>query len=390
MGFILYVFWKATQNPRAVAYLNGSCLQLIGYGAASNMEYFLSITVTTLATAFVALLMLRPLSTRLGFVDIPNARTVHHGHVPNIGGLSVYLGMLAPVLFMDVDWQYQGLYILGVSIMVLTGALDDLKELSAKSRLLVQAAVSLLMLVLAQYPVSYLGEFPILGTFNIGGLGYVVGVFAIIGSINAFNMIDGIDGLAGSVALIALAQICLLLFIRGNTDLCLLALIVIVALIPYLILNLGLWPFERKVFMGDAGVMFVGFTIAWLLINATQSPSRYISPISAFWIISLPFMDILEVIRTRLKQGKSPFQADRQHIHHLFLNAGLPAKQALVAVLILATSTSGLGLVLELTGAKEWIMVLLFIILNAAYFRVKPHLWKLFKRWAVHPYPHDH
>ncbi len=153
-------------------------------------------------------------------------------------------------------------------------------------------------------------------------LGYFITVVAVLSAINAFNMIDGIDGLLGISSLITFAGMGVLFSLNHDTANMKLALIISVALIPYLVANLGFSsPAKfKKIFMGDTGSMLIGFTVVWLLIQGTQAHGEQhpsFSASTALWLIAFPLMDMVRVIGDRLLRGKSPFNADRSHLHHI-------------------------------------------------------------------------
>ncbi|SWU43101.1 Undecaprenyl-phosphate N-acetylglucosaminyl 1-phosphate transferase [Klebsiella pneumoniae] len=98
----------------------------------------------------------------------------------------------------------------------------------------------------------------------------------------------------------------------------------IAAILPYIMLNLGILGRRYKVFMGDAGSTLIGFTVIWILLETTQGKTHPISPVTALWIIAIPLMDMVAIMYRRLRKGMSPFSPDRQHIHHLPQHCSLP------------------------------------------------------------------
>ncbi|MFA0544224.1 undecaprenyl-phosphate alpha-N-acetylglucosaminyl 1-phosphate transferase, partial [Vibrio sp. 10N.222.52.B7] len=151
---------------------------------------------------------------------------------------------------------------------------------------------------------------------HLGFLSPVVTVLAVIGAINAFNMVDGIDGLLGGLAIVTFAGIAILLKIDSQHGLAYLCAVFIAATIPYILMNLGILGRERRVFMGDAGSMMIGFTVIWLLLGASQDPSEaMMRPITALWLIAVPLMDMAAIMFRRVRRGDSPFKPDREHLH---------------------------------------------------------------------------
>ena len=140
--------------------------------------------------------------------------------------------------------------------------------------------------------------------------------------------------------------------------------ILFVALVPYLGVNMG-WPDGRKIFMGDAGSTVIGFLLAWSLIFMSQRQIAVLAPADVLWCIALPVFDTLAVIVRRLRKGYSPFKADRKHLHHLLLDAGLSARTSLAIIVGFAGGLAVIGYMLR--GVPDALSVALFMILLALY-----------------------
>ena len=176
--------------------------------------------------------------------------------------------------------------------------------------------------------------------FELGLLGIPMTLIAVIGLLNAFNMMDGIDGLAGMLALVSVGAISVYQGISHWQSVTVLLLLA-AALAPYLALNLGL--IGRKIFLGDAGSMVVGYLLAWMLIKLSQDSQPRLSTVDVLWCVALPVLDTLAVMVRRMREGKSPFKPDRGHIHHLLLNAGLSHRATLIALVSLAVMLAATG-----------------------------------------------
>ncbi|QWT20734.1 hypothetical protein KPL74_01700 [Bacillus sp. NP157] len=284
--------------------------------------------------------ILRPLAGPLGLVDIPTDRKRHLGAVPLIGGLAMYGGIVAGTLYFGQLGPFRTVVIETAAVMAIIGALDDRHDLSVRVRLVAQVACVVCVMFSTGVHITTLGHLfgmPV----ELGAGGYVLTVVAVIGLLNAFNMMDGIDGLAGSQALVSVVT---LLAFHGKADLpgivVLLSLLGSAAL-PYLLVNLGFT--RRKVFLGDAGSMVVGYLLAWALIRMAESSDSPVSPTDVLWCVALPVLDTLTVMTRRLSHGASPFKPDRGHIHHLLLARGLTPRQALIVLVGLSTILSCIG-----------------------------------------------
>ena len=139
-------------------------------------------------------------------------------------------------------------------------------------------------------------------------------------------------------------------------------------MIPYILMNLGLIGHKRKVFMGDAGSMMIGFTVIWLLIGASQTEGTpMIRPVTALWLIAIPLMDMVSIMIRRVKQGKSPFKPDRDHLHHICQRLGLSSIQTLGLICLIASLFAGIGILGEILLLPEYIMFYSFMVVFIGY-----------------------
>jgi UDP-GlcNAc:undecaprenyl-phosphate GlcNAc-1-phosphate transferase len=185
-------------------------------------------------------------------------------------------------------------------------------------------------------------------------------------------MVDGIDGLIGSLSINTFTSIAILFIMSGQTDYLSYPLILATATIPYLIFNLGLFKNvlgkeAKKIFMGDAGSMFVGLSVIWLLTMGTQGDNASFRPVTALWICAIPLMDMLSIVVRRFRNGKSPFKPDRDHLHHILQRVGFTTRQTLGIISCSAVLFSCIGLLGEVLVIPDLIMFLAFIILFVTY-----------------------
>lgn len=323
----------------------------------------------------VAIALMSRVAESLGLVDRPNERKFHVGQVPLIGGLAAFFGVLVGVCVYSIHGEFSRfaqVLLSTAAVMVLLGALDDRFELSVRTRLLVQTAAVLTMVASTGVYIHTLGH--VFGhDFDLGVLGIPVTLVAVIGLLNAFNMMDGIDGLAGSLALVSIGAIILF---NGpqNWQSAVVLLLLMTSLVPYLAANLGL--VGRKIFLGDAGSMVIGYLLAWTLIQLSQEvPARsQLSTVDVLWCVALPVLDTLAVMVRRMREGKSPFKPDRGHIHHILLHAGLGPRTTLF---VLIASAIVLALIGNLTdAAAPGSNLLAFALLTVSYVTVVNRIWQ--------------
>lgn len=303
-----------------------------------------------LLTAFIAIKVLRPIAIYFQLVDVPSDRKQHDGQIPLIGGLSIYVGVLVAILAMYPIHDKLFYLLLSASLILLSGLIDDLRELGAWVRILIMMMASVIMIKGAGIYVDDIGDLLGAGNIQLGVLGIPFTIFAVVGLVNAINMSDGIDGLTGSLALAAIAGVIGFQSITGNYRLFEFLIVMATALIPYLLTNLTIIS-KRKIFLGDAGSMFIGFVLAWVLIELSQgygTSRQSIQPVNVLWCVALPVIDTLTVILKRLKSGRSPFSPDRSHFHHVLLDKGYGPRQALAIILGLALVAIVIGWLIEL------------------------------------------
>ncbi|WP_043148458.1 UDP-N-acetylglucosamine--undecaprenyl-phosphate N-acetylglucosaminephosphotransferase [Aeromonas media] len=337
--------------------------------------------VAFLGTA-LAIACLRPLSAKLQLVDLPNQRKQHVGAVPLIGGIAVCLGVYLSVFF-TIPLQSSIIIMLSCAgCMMLIGAIDDAKDISPWIRLSLQALLILVLCLSTNISLHQFGDVLGVGNLTIPFVDLLVAIVAVCAAINAYNMMDGIDGFAGSMAGISLIGLSIL-FTDTMPDMAQLCLVITIALVPYLLVNLNIPPFKRKIFLGDAGSMFLGFVIGYLVLFGSQHHELEpaFRPVTALWLIGLPLMDMVGIMIRRIRKGQSPLRPDRNHLHHILLHAGFTSREALLLIVVANLSIVFFGIFSEQAQLPECLMMALYLLLFAVYSYCMSHAWKL-GRWA--------
>ncbi|AOR57973.1 UDP-N-acetylglucosamine--undecaprenyl-phosphate N-acetylglucosaminephosphotransferase [Pectobacterium parmentieri] len=333
--------------------------------------------VVVFLSAFVALFLARKVAIKVGLVDKPNERKRHRGHIPLVGGVSIYMALWVMYLF-DSTWLPDfSLYMICATALLVVGVLDDRYDLPVLPRVGLQALVAGLMMYAGVYLVS-LGKVMFGYELFLGIFGYTVTLFAVWGAINAFNMVDGIDGLLGALSCVTFGALAVVFYLNGRHELAQWSLCLLAATLPYILLNLGVpWGKKFKVFMGDAGSTLIGFTVIWLLILATQGSDAVIRPVTALWFIAIPLMDMVTIMVRRIRRGDSPFKPDREHLHHILMRAGLTPRQSLLAIVFVAMALAAIGIICELSGITESVMLSAFLVVFVGYFWAITRVWRL-------------
>ena len=290
-------------------------------------------------TTLLAILALRPVAISIDLVDRPGGRKTHHGNVPLVGGLGIFLGVVVAVGLSEPLWHEAGPLLAVYGLMVVTGMLDDRYGLSHWMRLAVHIVAGTTLIITTGVLVRYLGN-----PFGLGEitLSYSVAVLftiaMITAAVNSFNMLDGMDGLAGLNSLVSLGGLGWLAWKsgQGDTELAVCALLGS-AILAFMVFNAPLLANRRlRCFMGDAGSTLIGVAIAWLCASISQMPlGGKPHPTYVLWMVALPLFELWWTFLRRVGRGHSPFHADAGHFHHMLINAGLSVRAAFVAFLLL-------------------------------------------------------
>lgn len=266
---------------------------------------------------------LSKIAVKLMLLDIPNEyRKIHKYNVPLIGGISIALSVIIVELvnmsnpLLDNTLVYS--LMSGGVVLLVTGVIDDKISLSPKVKLIIQCCCAYF---LVEHGVFFDQVFDIIGLANLPVfIKQLITIIFIVGTINAYNLIDGIDGLAGSLFLVAFIWITCVSLYFGNHGIALFGSAIIGGLVGFLKFNLSV---IKNIFLGDSGSLFLGFVLSGLCIIISEQSFEYSysSPIviGTLSLISIPIIDEIRVFITRLNRRKSPFLADRTHIHHILL-----------------------------------------------------------------------
>jgi len=289
----------------------------------------------------------RVLAYKLNAIDIPlDGRRMHHVPIPRLGGLAIYLGfMVTALVFTDISPLMLTLLIGGTLIVVL-GVLDDIFRLKAIIKFIAQIAVAFI----AVWQGITIESITLFGsTIHFGGWSIFFTVFWIVGLTNAINLIDGLDGLSCGVSAISSFSLLLCTILMGEvTNSIVLTAILCGACIGFLPFNIN----PAKIFMGDTGALFLGYTLSIISISGVLKVHTLVSFVIPLSIFALPIFDTAFAIIRRLVHHKSPFEPDRGHLHHRLIDMGLNQKQT-VAVLYSICAILGLSAVL-FTSEKLW------------------------------------
>jgi UDP-GlcNAc:undecaprenyl-phosphate/decaprenyl-phosphate GlcNAc-1-phosphate transferase len=292
--------------------------------------YYLQI-VTGLTVSLVLSLLSIPrviaISLKFNLVDKPNARKVHVHAISRLGGIAIFFSAFAGIVISRIGLdavRFWPVLFSSVALMFLLGVWDDLTELNAKLRFVIQICLAI---SLASTGIRLTSLYGILGIHELNtSWQYIVTVLIIVAATNAFNLIDGVDGLAAGLGLIGMLVLGTLAWRLRLYPLVIVLAACVGALLGFLKNNTS----PAKIFMGDGGSLVLGFflsSIGILLIETARASPELIQPSKAailvVAILVIPVFDTWRVFASRIRTGSSPFKADKTHLHHLFLIAGL-------------------------------------------------------------------
>lgn len=343
----------------------------------NNLLLVFAFIVAFLVT-FAATPLAKVIAFKIGAIDIPkDDRRIHKQPIPRLGGLAIFYGFIISVLsFGQMDKGIRGI-LLGSLIIVVLGVIDDVKQLPAKVKLVVQI-VAALVVVFHDVRIDFITNPNIFSDVELLKLerwaAIPVTILWIVGVTNAVNLIDGLDGLAAGVSSIASISILFIALLFGDDMTTGLITILTAAIAGSC---LGFLPYNfnpAKIFMGDTGATFLGFVLASVSALGLFKAYTVISFVVPLLILGLPIFDTGFAIFRRLIKGKPIMEADRGHLHHRLIDAGFSQKQT---VMLLYTLSGILGLsAVVLTGSgvtRAMVLILsllVFVIAGARYMQV--------------------
>jgi UDP-GlcNAc:undecaprenyl-phosphate GlcNAc-1-phosphate transferase len=304
--------------------------------------------VNAFLLSLVLIAVMQRFAAPMGLLDVPTSRKNHAGQVPLVGS-AVFAAFAIAALLLKEQPAGLGAFLIGSTMLVLLGVLDDVFDMQATAKLIAQIVCVVVMVLPSQTIIWNLGTVFGGSPLVLQHLAIPLTVFAMVGLINAFNMIDGVDGLAGCLSVLALAWFAIAAWIIGSDGEFSIALLVGFCILGFLGFNLRHpWRARAVVFLGDGGSMMLGAVLGFLSIALSQRTNgANLSSVVALWICAIPVIDTVSLAIRRLAMGRSPFSNDRQHLHHLMLDAGLSVNQV-VAIL------SAAGTILGAIGVGGW------------------------------------
>ena len=298
-----------------------------------------------------------------GFVVRPNKRMSHTGEVPNIGGLNIYFSfMLTYMIFEFNQMGNNQFFLIGLLAIMAVGFIDDVLVLTPLSKLFGETLAGIALVGFADLRITHLH-----GLFGIEQIGiipsYLISLFILIAIINAVNLIDGIDGLASGLGILYCLFFAIYYGLAGDTTWSILGICMIGALAVFFIYNV--FGHRGKIFMGDSGSLLLGYLLTAFVfhlceVNAYHEVPEWLhmsaAPAVAICVLTVPLFDTIRVSITRIKNHRSPFQPDKNHIHHLVLRTGRNHLQT--TCILLGVSILFVGLAILGRNWNIWLLLI--------------------------------
>lgn len=325
-----------------------------------------SIKILTIVSTLISLILtpfIKNFAIRINAVDIPkDKRKIHKKPIPLLGGMAIYLSFVITMLLKEGSLGTSEIGILiGATIIVVGGLIDDLKDIRPWQKLLFQLSAAVVLILFGVEIAVVTNPFPSNSLFlKLGWLSIPITIFWVVGITNAINLIDGVDGLAAGVAFICSATIFIIAVLNGRREAALLTAILSGAIFGFLPYNFN----PACIFMGDTGAQLLGFLLSAISLKGTIKSATAFAiavPILAF---GLPIYDTLFAMIRRKINGKPIMQADRGHLHHRLLDMGLSQKQVVIIMYLTSAVLGGISIIaMQMSTTRSYFLLTIVILI---------------------------
>jgi len=322
------------------------------------MILFSAFLLSTIITILLMPILIN-LAIKLGLVDIPNSRKIHFDPIPRIGGIAMAIGAFVPIILWAPLNRFVVSVLIGSGLLVGFGLIDDMKNIGFKKKFIGQIIAALIVILYGGLKIQSLGSL-LPGEYILPNwISIPLTMLAIVAVTNAINLSDGLDGLAGGITLLTFLFIGYLSYLVKFQAFEVMSVAIFGAIFGLLRYN----THPATVFMGDAGSQFLGFVAVTLSLAVTRRTPE-ISPILPIWIIGLPIIDTLSVMVHRILDGKSPFKADKNHLHHKLMNLGFYHSESVILIYIIHAILVCYAFIFRYES--DWFLLVSFLLLAAA------------------------
>jgi len=315
------------------------------------MRLFITMIVSLILTPIIKLI-----SFKIGAVDRPGDRRINTKTMPTAGGLSIFLSFSFALLWefrAMIPFDYVWPMLLGAAIVVVTGLLDDIFELTPLQKTLGLTLAALEIYFVAGIKISTV-SIPYLGVFDLGWLGLPMTILWILAITNAVNLIDGLDGLASGVSIISLTTIGIIsyFFLPNSVEVPMVIFTLIAAIVGFFPYNF----YPATIFLGDTGALFLGFMISVLSLQGLKN-ATFITVVTPMLILGVPITDtVYAMIRRKFNKQKIS-SADKMHLHHRLLSLGFTHRGTVLTIYALAMVFSFIALLMNYASKTAIILL---------------------------------
>ncbi|TXC90962.1 undecaprenyl/decaprenyl-phosphate alpha-N-acetylglucosaminyl 1-phosphate transferase [Metabacillus litoralis] len=317
------------------------------------VAFILSFAVAVLITPLV-----KKIAIKIGATDQPNTRKIHKEIMPRMGGLAIFIGVIAGFLYLKPQSLYMTEVIIGAFIIILIGILDDRFTLQARYKFLGQLIAAIVVassgLLVDKFTI------PFFGIVQLDFWSYPVTVLWIVAITNAINLIDGLDGLAAGVSSIAMTSILIMAFADSQIVVIALCTILIGSSLGFLVHNF----YPAKIFMGDTGALFLGYSISIISMLGLFKNLTLFSFVIPIIVLAVPIFDTVFAIIRRFLNKRSIAAPDKLHLHYCLVDLGFSHRTS-VLIIYFFSACFGFSAII-FSNATLWLSLLLMMILLLA------------------------
>lgn len=310
------------------------------------MIYFLIFSLSLLLSLTITPYLIK-IAYKYNIVDKPNDRKIHQNPIPYLGGISIYLSfvVVSSILhfsdyFTDKPYYFFVTLIIGGTTIVFLGILDDKFDLSAKKKIAYQLFVAIFVVYMG-IKIEYI-FIPFVGEMvHLGWLSIPITIFWIIGITNAINLIDGLDGLAAGVSSIAIFSFFVIALMSNQQNIAFLSIILLGSILGFLYFNFH----PAKIFMGDTGSLFLGFSLSLLTLQELKQVT-FFTLIVPIMLLAIPILDTSYALLRRKINHQPIFKADKHHLHHQLMSNGLSHKKTVIVIYLISLTFAIFGILM--------------------------------------------
>jgi len=327
------------------------------------MNTLFVLAAIAVAISAAATPLVKKIALKLDVIDLPKGkRKIHKKPIPLLGGLAIYFSFIIVMMLKSGSLsQHETGILIGATIIVIGGIIDDTFELRPRYKLIFQISAAV-VLIFFGVEISSITN-PLAGGYdywNVGWMTVPLTILWVIGITNALNLIDGLDGLAAGVALISSVTIFIIAVLNNRLDAAVLTAILSGAILGFLPYNFN----PATIFMGDTGAQLLGFLLAAISIEGTIKSAAAFAIAVPILALGIPIYDTLFAVVRRKMNGKPIMQADRGHLHHRLMDMGLSQRQTVLIMYLISAILGSIAIIaMQISNQRAYFILALVMVL---------------------------